>query len=200
MKSETDKANPEVHLALLENLGRNVTVARNAAGMTQAALAEKARLGRSSIGKIESFNTNDVSLSTVASVADALGVPAYLLLLESEDWSRLATIGSLKEMAEEGMARLRKTAKAEGLPGGDPAQDVDRLGRQTLSAVPAEKNEAVREIGTIASQILGQDQAQEKTEAVSASISAALGASMLPALPILNGMIAGILCRKKTRF
>lgn len=200
MRSKAVKAHPEVHLALLENLGRNVTVARNAAGMTQAALAEKARLGRSSIGKIESFNTNDVSLSTVASVADALGVPAYLLLLESDDWSKLATIGSLKEMAEDGMARLRNTAKAEGLTGGDISPDVDSLVRQTLSSVPAEREEAVREIGTIASKILGQDQAQEKSKAISASISAALGASMLPGLPILNGMIAGILCRKKARF
>jgi transcriptional regulator with XRE-family HTH domain len=196
MRSEADKVISEAHLGLLENLGRNVTVARNAAEMTQATLAKKAGLGRSSIGKIESFNTNDVSLSTVASVAEALGVPAYLLLLGPEDWSRLASIGSLKEMAEEGMARLRKAATKDGRPEGVPAPDVDRLGRQTLSAVPAEKNEAVREIGNIASQILGQDQTLETTEAVSASVSTALGASMLPGLPILNGMIAGILSRK----
>ncbi len=200
MSSETNKAKQDAHRGLLMNLGRNVTVARNAAGMTQAALAEKARLGRSSIGKIESFNTNDVSLSTVASLADALGVPAYLLLLESEDWSRLASIGSVKEMAEEGMARLRKTAMAEGLPGVVSTPDVDRLGRQTLSAVPGERDAAIREIGTIASQILGQDQVQQKADAVSASVSAALGASMLPGLPVLNGMVAGILSWKKNRF
>ena len=55
-----------MHMTLLFNLGRNVTVARNSAGLTQAALAELAGIGRSSIGKIESFNTEDVSLSTVA--------------------------------------------------------------------------------------------------------------------------------------
>lgn len=200
MKPETKTFPSKHHRALLDNLGRNVTIARAASGFTQAVLADMAGVGRSSIGKIESFNTEDVSLSTVSAIAEAFDMPPYLLLLGKDDWSKLATISSLKEMVEEGMARMESKAKTEGASMEEITPDVNRLSNLSRSEAPADKAEAAREIGSIASKILGQEDATEKTKAVSTSVSAALGASMLPGLPILNGMIAGILSGKKKRF
>lgn len=195
MKIGATKPPSTLHRSLLENLGQNVTVARGASGLTQAALAEKAGLGRSSIGKIESFNTDDVSLSTVSAIAEALNLPPYLLLLGKDDWGKLVTISSIREMVEEGMTRL--TAKSGGEEA--PPPDIDRLARLSRSERPTDMAEAVAEIGTITSKILGQE-ADDRAKVASGSVPTALGASMLPGMPILNGIIARILSDKKKRF
>lgn len=188
-----------LHQGLLHNLGENVTVARHASGLTQAELAAQAKLSRSSIGKIESFNTEDVSLSSVAAIAEAFDLPPFLLLLGKEDWNKLATIGSLSEMVKEGMARLGATQSDTATAAESTMPDVDRLAQLSRSELAADRAEAVKEIGSTASRILGQD-TENRTKAITATVSAALGANMLPGLPIVNGVIAGILANARKRF
>jgi len=165
--------------------------------MTQKTLAEKAKLSRSSIGKIESGNTVDVSLSTVVAIAEVFELPPYLLLLSRDDWSKLATVSSLRDMVQEGMLRM---VNMEDISKNEIVTNVDRLEQLSLSEKQSDKAEAAKEIGAIASLILGQETDKMNATALSTFIPAALGASMLPSLPILNGIIAGVLSRKKKHF
>jgi len=176
------------HRAMLENLGRNLTTARNAAGWTQAELATRAGVARSSVGKIESYNATDVSLSSLAALATAFDVPPYLFLLAPSDWERLAVITSMNEMVTEGRAR---NAAIEA--------DVDRLEQLASSDVRADKDTAAREIGHVVDQLLGQDGTPGTGEVrpMWTTVSAAIGTSMLPSLPVINGMIARILTNTK---
>ena len=178
------------HRAVLENLGRNLTTARNAAGWTQAELASKAGVARSSVGKIESYNATDVSLSSLAALATAFDLPPYLFLLASSDWERLAVITSMKEMVAEGRSR---NAAIE--------PDVERLEQLASSELQSEQNTAAQEIGHVVDQLLGHDAVPGASEArpTWTTVSAAMGTSMLPGLPVVNGLIARILANTSKR-
>lgn len=183
---------------LMVNLGRNVSTAREACGWTQADLAKNAGVGRSTVAKIESLNTTDVSLSTVSGLAKALNIPPYMLFLGPDDWGKLASLASLTDMV-----------KARGPELG--ADAIDRLSTMARSSSKSDQKQAREEIESIAAGMLGiapDDSNQESEEAkceVRAAIAAlaiptALGAAMLPSFPILNAVIGGILARGKKIF
>ena len=60
-------------------VGRNIRKHRKELHMTQKQLADKAYCHQSLISEAETGKTQ-ISLTTLVSVADALGVPAYVLL------------------------------------------------------------------------------------------------------------------------
>lgn len=183
---------------LMASLGRNVAIAREARGWTQAELASNAGVGRSTVAKIESFNTTDVSLSTVSGLAKALDIPPYLLFLGPDDWAKMASLASLQEMV-----------KARGPKLG--ADAIDRLSTLARSASKSDQKQARDEIEGIAAGVLGispgdsgkgDEEAQRESAAATASLTipTALGAAMLPSFPILNAVIGGILARGKKMF
>jgi transcriptional regulator with XRE-family HTH domain len=178
------------HRAVLESLGRNLATARKAAGWTQSELAIKAGIARSSIGKIESYNATEVSLSSLAALATAFELPPYLFLLASSDWERLAVITSMKEMVAEGRSR---NAAIE--------PDVERLELLASSDIQSEQNTAAQEIGHVVDQLLGHDTVPGSSQArpTWTTVSAAMGTSMLPGLPVVNGLIARILANSTKR-
>jgi transcriptional regulator with XRE-family HTH domain len=57
--------------------------ARQAAGLTQAELAERADLRRATIADIEAGKTTGIDFDTLARLGDALGVNAALLIEHS---------------------------------------------------------------------------------------------------------------------
>lgn len=183
---------------LMASLGRNVSTAREARGWTQAELAENAGVGRSTVAKIESLNTTDVSLSTVSGLAKALDIPPYMLFLGPDDWAKMASLASLPEMV-----------RARG-PELD-ADAIDRLSAMARSESKSDQKQAREEIEGIAAGVLGiapgdsgqsAEEARRETRVATASlaVSTALGAAMLPSFPILNAVIGGILSRGKKMF
>lgn len=68
----------------VEALGRAIREVREAVGLSQERLAEKAALHRNSIGMIERTGANQ-SVPTLLAIADALGVHASQLLARAEE-------------------------------------------------------------------------------------------------------------------
>jgi len=64
-------------------LATNVRVHRAAAGLSQESLAERSGIKRSYIGAIERAEV-DVRLSTLAKVADGLGIEPFRLLIAAD--------------------------------------------------------------------------------------------------------------------
>ena len=63
----------------IEKIGRNVKRFREAKGLTQVELAVDANMAPSTIGMIETAQ-NDMTLSKINAIANALGIEAYELL------------------------------------------------------------------------------------------------------------------------
>ena len=72
-------------------LGANLALAREAAGLTQHALADKAGTSRATIAQIEA-GEGDPRLSTITTRADALQIPPFVLILGREDAMRLENL------------------------------------------------------------------------------------------------------------
>lgn len=73
-------------MALAEGeIGRRVKELRDAAGMTQQALAVKAGMAIGVLARIEQGHTNDPRASTLRALAGALGVSIDAIAGESED-------------------------------------------------------------------------------------------------------------------
>jgi len=72
-------------------LGANLAFAREAAGITQADLAAKARTSRATIALIESGG-GDPRLSTLVAIAEALSVSVYVLLLGKSEVNKLVEL------------------------------------------------------------------------------------------------------------
>jgi transcriptional regulator with XRE-family HTH domain len=66
-------------VTLGEWVGAQIRTRRTARGWSQATLAERAGLGRITVTRIE-VGTQDASLTTLAALAKALGVPVRSLL------------------------------------------------------------------------------------------------------------------------
>ena len=65
----------------LRLLGLTIAYYRRAKGMTQAELAEAVHISRTHMSNIEAPNMpTSVSLETLMDIADALDIPAYVLL------------------------------------------------------------------------------------------------------------------------
>lgn len=72
-------------------IGVNLVLAREAAGVTQHELARLARTSRATIAQIEA-GISDPRLSTITSLANALGVSPHLLIAGPEEAARLVDI------------------------------------------------------------------------------------------------------------
>ena len=81
---------------LLINLARNLRVARVGNGWTQKKLAKRAKVSRYTVTQVEQAET-DLRLSTLADLAQALGVSPLLLLIGEDEFRELAReqIGSI---------------------------------------------------------------------------------------------------------
>ena len=72
-------------------IGVNLVLAREAAGLTQHALANQARTSRATIAQIEA-GIGDPRLSTISSLANALGVSPHLLITGTDEAHRMLSI------------------------------------------------------------------------------------------------------------
>ena len=72
---------------IIKVFGINVRSYRKAKGLSQEAFADKCGLHRTYISSIERFQRN-VSLENTQKIADALGIEAYKLLQEPEEFSK----------------------------------------------------------------------------------------------------------------
>jgi len=63
----------------IEKIGRNVKRFREAKGLTQVELSVDANIASSTVGMIETAQ-NDMTLSKINAIANALGIEAYELL------------------------------------------------------------------------------------------------------------------------
>jgi len=76
----TPKQNlPEELSVLLDAIGANIIALRESASMTQAALARSAKISATTLNEIEARRYRDIRLSTLVSIADALGVNVLYL-------------------------------------------------------------------------------------------------------------------------
>ena len=71
-------------MEILNTFGKNVRKIREAKGVSQEALAERANLHRTYISDIERFQRN-ISLNNIQKIADTLEVKPYELLMTDED-------------------------------------------------------------------------------------------------------------------
>jgi transcriptional regulator with XRE-family HTH domain len=173
--------NPEIEVVV----GRNIELAREALEWRQADLAKATGLARSTISKIESGGT--ITVSTLSAIADAFGIPPYLLMLRSADWKRLANIATCLPHIE----RYRTS----GQPIISPAE-VERIQEMSASPVKSEWREAIRETNAVVAQIFGignrsagpviQDVGKSKT------VATRLATKTLSTYPVINGLISHI--------
>ena len=63
----------------LEALGRHIAERRSAAGLTQAELAKRARIGRSTLDALENGRTSELGYGKIARLLAALGLDIKLV-------------------------------------------------------------------------------------------------------------------------
>lgn len=103
---------PEDLQELLRCIGKNTVYHRLERSLSQAELARKAGLSTTTLSEIETGKPRDIRLSTLCSIAKALGAKAVELLRESDlDLSSKDQTVLLK--ASEAILRVAKKLKAE---------------------------------------------------------------------------------------
>lgn len=76
---------------MVASVAENLVIARRVAGLSQHKLAQLANLSRATIAKIET-GQSDPRLSTIAVLADALGISAHALISTGGEINRLIDI------------------------------------------------------------------------------------------------------------
>lgn len=166
-------------------IGKNIKAARTALGWKQSDLAERTgSLSRATIGKLESFNSTNASISTLSVIAETLGVPIYMLLLGEADWKNLAKIATSSSKIE----RYRRSGETIA------PEDVERIEAMSRSVLKKEKRSAVMETNAVVARILGIESTghDHLSTAIEQSRTAGTGmaTAMIPNIPIFNGLIA----------
>ena len=170
-------------------VGKNVRAAREALGWKQDELAGRAgSVSRSTIAKIESFNATNVSMTTLSVVADALGIPPYMLLLGKQDWQKLANIATTYQQVESYHASN---------PLGVSPDHVEKIEEMSSSGSKKERQRAVKETNAVVAKIFGleicgESQTMERQEQ-SRTAGTGMATSMIPHYPIINGLIANLI-------
>lgn len=167
-----------------EIVGENIQYAREALYWKQQELADRAGISRATIAKIESGSASGVSISTISTIAEALGVPVYMLFLRDVDWKNLVKVFDAGAKAEE-----YKRAAGAILP-----EDVARIEAMSISSISKENRTAVADTKLIVCRIFGVDP-RAKTGDADRSKSAGMGMAVkrIPSAPILNGLIASMI-------
>jgi transcriptional regulator with XRE-family HTH domain len=169
-------------------IGKNLRNARNALGWKQAELADRTgSLSRSTIAKIESFNTTGISISTISLLAETLGVPTYMLMLDRTDWQKLASISTSSTKIIDYQSSSNRIS----------AEDVERIEVMSSSESKIIKQKAVRETNIVVDNIfrINRNVQNDATKNFEQSRTAGTGMAMamIPKIPILNGLIANLL-------
>ena len=157
------------------NLARNLVAARTALEVSQDVLATKASVSRATVIQIEG-GEGDPRLSTLVSLADALGVSPMFLLLGREDL--------------EALSALRNTEELPIVLDGLSEQDIEMMRRLLHSGISRNRNKAIK-MGTAAALATG---------AAASTLSAvAIGSILLPGIGTAIGAVLGGIMASKRR-
>ncbi|MFD2262431.1 helix-turn-helix domain-containing protein [Lacibacterium aquatile] len=162
-------------------IGDNIAAARNALGWKQSELADLAGVSRGTIGKIESHNS--AGITTLADIADALGVPLHMLLMRGTDWKKLTHIQSITDLARQFLDS-----------GSTFSQKVDQIERKSKSRDAKDRRWASQETSALVSGIIFRDEGEVTQKRKNSMIaSAGMATDLIPNVPVLNGVIAAII-------
>ena len=149
------------------SLGANLAFAREAAGLTQSDLAERAKTSRATIAQIESGD-GDPRISTVGAIADALNVGLFVLLLNKSDIQKLVSLAN------------HPPAMNNSVPKDNDLALLDELANSHLAA---DRRRAARMSSDLATQFgfIG----------TGAAVGAAIGTTLMPGMGTLVGALLG---------
>lgn len=167
-------------------VGENIKHARAALEWKQEELAQRTGIARSTIAKIEKGAT--VTAGTLSTIADALGIPPYVLMLRPIDCKRLAN------MATTCQSKIRDFERSGQQI--DPAV-VERIQEHSASSLKKERREAVSETNAIVAKIFGMtlhsDDADVQQLERARSAGVGILTQRLPCHPIVNGLVANLI-------
>lgn len=169
-------------------IGKNVSHARAALKWTQAKLAERSHgVSRSTIAKIETFTASSMSVEALDAIAEALGIPVYMLMLREADWKNLEKIAGSAKLIDRYMRSDDKISPEE----------VVRIEEMSKSDFKQEQHEAMLKTKAVVSEIRGTEIERRGDLPANIEQSRAAGIRlamrMLPSSPILNGLIGSLL-------
>lgn len=179
----TDRATGPVALSLpveevQDTLARNLSAARGALGLSQDQLAAAAGVSRATVNQLEGGASakGDPRLSTLVSLAAALGISPVFLLLGRNELDAIAEAPRSKE-AKDVRAHLT-------------AEELETMRRLLRSGLAKNRTKAV-EMGTTAAATAGVT--------AGAIAAAAIGTALLPGIGTALGaaLAAGWLAKKK---
>jgi transcriptional regulator with XRE-family HTH domain len=171
----TEREQQDAYRRRASTLGANLALAREAAGLTQGDLADRAGTSRATIAQIES-GEGDPRLSTLGAIADALSVGTFVLLLGKQD------IGKLVALAQ------KQKELAAAVPN---AEDVVLLDELSASHLAADRRRAARMSSDIAS--------ERGFDGVGAAVGAAIGTTLMPGLGTIVGAFLGAVGARKKK-
>lgn len=148
-------------------LGANLALAREAAGLTQHALADRAGTSRATIAQIEA-GEGDPRLSTLTALSDALQVSPFVLILGREDAMRL-----------ENLLDQRATV-FDIVPAGAHLEQLTKL---VNSRLPKDNRKAAR--------LAADHAAANGMPSIGATVGAAIGTALLPGTGTAIGAFLG---------
>jgi len=147
-------------------LAKNLVVARQAANVTQHALAAAALVSRATVAQIET-GCSDPRLSTIVDLARALGVPPYFLLVGVEEVNALIALpaalaerplhvppGELERMQRLIRSGMLKDRVRAARIGAAVASDAGR--RTSAAIISASIFSAIQPEGTEVGTVLGE--------------------------------------------
>lgn len=156
-------------------LGANLALAREAAGLTQEDLSERAGTSRATIAQIES-GEGDPRLSTLEAIADALSVGTFVLLLGKQDIGKFV---ALAQMRKELISAVPKP------------EDIALLDEFAASHLAADRRRAARMSSDIAS--------ERGFDGVGAAVGAAIGTTLMPGFGTIVGAFLGAVSTQKKK-
>ena len=174
-------------------IGKNIAEARRALGWKQSELAERAGLSRSYVARIESFDARNVTSSRLHAIAEALGVPTFMLMLGKDDWKMLVKVVFPDDLYNP-KDRIEGYLDSEGRIS---VEDVERIEASSASPLKKDRRVAVAETNAVVVKILGLEPPvrNDRRSGIERSMTAATGmaTAMIPGAPIVNGVIATII-------
>lgn len=179
-------------------IGRNIREARIALGWNQSDLAERSGLSRPTVAKIESYNAKNVPSSTLHTIAAALGVPTFMLMLSRDDWKTLVAV--FRRGPNSPRDRIERYLRSDRPIS---AEDVERIEVSSASPLKKERRAAVAETNAVVRKILGMKplSPNDLEGGGEGSMTAATGmaTAAIPYDPISNGVIATIISGRYRR-